>query len=334
MNKHLIILIVLVIFNGSVKSGSFVFAGDLGEENWVAHPRGYVGSGGRLTLSVCINPASVNSSQLVQPVKNVVETWNQLNPTSGNLKLFGDNNIPGNFDYDWESVALHEVGHCIGLAHPNIANQSGVSGNDQNYTATNKGVDGVFDFNDGNDNIIGSADDLRDDDQNLHWFNKGVNNPFVLSPPFDSSNYSVVLADLPNGDNFSANGDRDVGANLGFNNTEAVMQQTTFNDEAQRTLGVDDVATIRFGMSGLDETAGSADDYTFRLEYGGIASNCDINITHNNSSTFGVCNLDGFFISSTHLRIDNANITIGDNSVDWFFNQEQNDLIFKNGVEY
>ena len=334
MKKYFILILVLFCCNGSIKAGSYIFGGDLGEEDFITHPKGYSGVGTHLTLSVCIAPSSVNSAQLVQPVKNVVETWNQLNPTSENLKLFGNNNIPGLSDYDWESVALHELGHCIGLAHPNIANQQGVIGNDQNYTATNKGIDGVFDFNDGADNIIGSADDLRDDDQNLHWFNKQLNNPFILSPPFDSSKYSVLIGDLPSGDDFAANADRDVGADLGFNNTEAVMQQTTFNDEAQRTLGVDDVATIRYAMSGVDETAGTADDYTFRLVYGGITTGCDININHDSSSTFGFCSVGGFFINGSHLRISTADITIGDNSVNWFFNQLQNDLIFKNGVNY
>ncbi len=334
MKKRDILMVAMLGFGFSATAGTFIFGGNLGEEDFITHPTGYLGSGTSLTISVCINPASVNSAQLVQPVKNIVETWNQLNPTSENLKLFGNNNIPGNLDYDWESVALHEVGHCVGLGHPNLGNQEGVVGANQNYTSTNKGNDGLFDFNDGADNIIGSADDLRDDDQNYHWFNKNSNNPFILSPPFDSSNYSILLADLPNGDNFVANADRDVGDDLGFNLTEAVMQQGTFNDEAQRTLGVDDVATIRLGMSGVDETEGTADDYTFKLVYGGIASGCDINITHDAGNSFGVCNVGGFFLNGSHLRISSAEITIGNNAVDWFFNQEQNDLIFKNGVDY
>lgn len=334
MNKKIIIAGILSGLCGNVYSGTYIFAGDLGEENFITHPTGYLGLGTTLTISVCINPSSVNSAQLVQPVKNIVETWNGFTATSQNLKLFGDNNIPGNLDYDWESVALHEVGHCIGLGHPNLGNQGGVSGNDQNYTATNMGNDSSFDFNDGADNIIGSADDIRDDDKNHHWYNININNPFVLSPPFDSSKYSILLSGLPGAHSFVANADRAVGNALGFSITESVMQQGTFNDEAQRTLGVDDVATIRLAMSGIDETQGTLDDYNFKLVYGGITPNCDINITHNTGTSFGVCNVGGFFITPSHLRISSAEITIGDNAVNWFFNQDKNDLIFKNSVDY
>lgn len=334
MNQFLT-FILLFLASNQLLAGSFIFAGNLGEEDLITHPKGYTGSGGRLTVSVCIDPASVDSAQLVQPVKNMVETWNQLNPVSENLKLFGNNNIPGNSDYDWESVTLHELGHCIGLAHPNLGSQTGVTGVNTNYTATNKGNDGIFDFGDGVDNIIGSNDDDRDDDNNLHWYNKNINNPFVLTPPFDSSNYSVSLSDLPIGHNFVANADREVGNDLGFSNSESVMQQGSYNDEDQRRLAIDDVATIRLAMSGLDETAGTADDYTYKLEYGGVASNCDINIKHDNTYTgFAVCNVTGFNINSKHIRIDTADIRINPNAVNWFYNQELNDLIFRDGVEY
>jgi hypothetical protein len=338
MNR--LIIISAVSFLGAVSSnvsaGSYVFAGDPPNENLVTHPTGYLGSGGRINVSVCIDPTSTITAPLVQPVKNIVETWNQLNPVTGNLLSFGNNNIPNNSDYDWESVTLHEVGHCIGLAHPNLGSQTGVTGNDTNYTNTTKGVDGVFDFDDGADNIIGSRDDNRDDDINLFWFNDNINNPFVLTPPYDQTKYTRNLNDLPNGHNYAANSDRTVGAALGFASSESVMQQATFNDEDQRRLGIDDVASIKFAMSGVDQVHGTADDYTYRLTYGGIASNCDINIKHDASYPgFAVCNVSGFFIgNSDHLRISAANISVNPSAVSWFFNQDKNDLIYKDGHEY
>ncbi len=105
------------------------------------------------------------------------------------------------------------------------------------------------------DGISGSSDDIRDDDDNLHWFRKSNNNPFTIAATVDASTYSRNLGDLPGGHSFAANADRTVGTLLGaVANTEAVMQQGTYIDEAQRTLGHDDVATLRYAMSGINES--------------------------------------------------------------------------------
>ncbi len=68
---------------------------------------------------------------------------------------------------------------------------------------------------------------------------------------------------------FAASGDRTVLALLGVATTEAVMQQGSFSDEAQRTLIHDGVAILHDVMAGLDETAGTADDYTLNLTFAG-----------------------------------------------------------------
>ncbi|MGJ8664711.1 MAG: hypothetical protein ACSHWU_13735, partial [Marinicella sp.] len=276
--------------------------------------------------------AGTDNAELVVPVLNIIDTWNELASVNSNLTFGGDNNVPFS-QFDWESTVLHEVGHCIGLAHPNLGSQTGVSGVNTNYTNSTDGVDDEFDFNDGSDNIIGSDDDLRDDDQNLFWFNDAVNNPFVLSPPYGASNYTRDLIDLPGGDNYAANPDRAVGAALGFTNSEAVMQQGTFNDEAQRQLGADDEATLRLAMSGADEIQGNADDYTIVLSYGGIASGCDININNDPTYTgFAVCGVGGTFVNGTHVAITTASIRTNPSS-NWFFNPLGNDLIFEDGFE-
>ena len=334
MNKCISVSLLLMA-SLPVTAGGYIFAGESNGVDIVTHPKGYLGIGGRINLSVCIDPTSSNSASLVTSVENIVEAWNQLNPVEANLKLFGDNNIPSNSQYDWESVTLHEVGHCIGLSHPNLGSQTGVSGSNTNYTYSTDGADNTFDFDDGADDIIGSSDDLRDDDVNLFYFNNQVNNPFVLSPPYDSTNYSRAVANLPGGDNFPANPDRSVGAALGVADTEGVMQQGTFNDEDQRRLAADDVVTIKYAMSGVDEMQGTADDYTYRLEYGGITAGCDINIKHDPTYTgFAVCGTTGFFVSGNHLRIEEANIRVNPNAVSWFYNDVKNDLIFKNDFYY
>ena len=328
-----IILIVLLSFYGSVFSGAYIFSGESNGASVVTHPQGYTGSGSTLNIQVCIDPSSTVTTALESSVKNIVTTWNQLSPSSPNL-LFGGNNNIGSSQIDWQSVVLHEVGHCIGLAHPNLGSQTGVSGSDTNYTQSTNGPGNSFNFGSGVDSIIGSNDDARGDNINLHWFNKGVNNPYIASPPYDASNYSVLVADLPVGHSYPANAELLVGGSLGFNDSEAVMQQGSRFDEDQRKLGVDDVSTIRLAMSGLDMIEGNADDYSIALSYGGITTGCDINILHHDMAGLAFCSVGGSFISGgvgAHLRITTASIEVSSN-FNWFFNN-LDDLIFSNGFE-
>ncbi len=335
MKKSLFIALILV-YSSQVFSGSFIFAGDANGVNIIAHPHGFSSTNTAvINVNVCIDPASSVTAPLELPTKNVINTWNNLTMVSPNIFLGGANNIPSG-QLDWESTVLHEVGHCIGLAHPNLGGQTGVTGNNTDYTATTKGSNNTFAFGAGADGIIGSADDARDDDVNLHWFNKGINNPFVASPPYDSSNYSRLTGDLPVGHAFVANADRDVGASLGYSSSEAVMQQGTFGDEDQRKLAIDDAVSIRIAMSGLDETQGTADDYTIKLHYLGVSSssNCHINIKHDTSyGGLAVCNVGGTFINANHIAITTANIRVG-TAFNWFFNTvDTSDVIFAHGFE-
>jgi hypothetical protein len=304
-------------------AGTFIFAGEANGVNAVTHPTSYTGQGGTLTVRVCIVPNSANAAAMAIPVQNNINIYNRLQPTTGNLVSGGNNNIPSG-QIDFESVALHELGHCIGLAHVNAASESGLSGNNQNYTKATDGSNNLFDINPGADGIIGSNDDIRGDDVNLHWYRKSNNNPFTIDNTVDSSTYARDLSDLPTGHNFATNADRTVASNSGYPNTEAVMQQLTFFDEAQRTLTHDDVATLLYAASGKNEVAGNNDDYTIDLEYGGISnSNCDINLKFDNSQTgFAVCQTGGSFLpGSDHIRITSANIFFN-TGFNWFFNND------------
>lgn len=321
---------------GMALAGAFIFANG-NNPNVIAHPTPYTGSGGDITVRVCIDPNSESIADMQVSVANTVAVWNQRQATSPNLFLGPNNDIPGG-QVDFESTLLHEVGHCLGLAHPNEATESGLQGEDRNYTKTNPGPNGTRDLDPGADGIRGSADDVRGDDINLHWFNLGLNNPFIASPPFDVSNYSVELADLPPGDSFAANADRTVGAALGFPDSEAVMQQGAFFDEDQRQLAVDDVATLGLGMSGLDRSAGTADDYRPILVFDGVQSGCDITVTVTGTS-FAFCSVSGQNIGGDpdHVRITNASVTLGSaTGIDWFFNQQPvvvQQEIFADGFE-
>ena len=300
-------------------AGAYIFAGE-GQESIITHPQGYIGSGGNLTVRVCILPGSPNASSMQVPVQNIVTTWNPLQPTTGNLKLGAASDLA--FDQlDFESVALHEVGPCLCLAHVNAASEYGLAGNNSNYTKATDGPNNSFDLDDGADNVIGSSDDIRGDDGNLHWFRISNNNPLTLGPVTDTGTYSRNLSDPPAGHNFAANADRAVGNLLGVPNTEAVMQQGTFYGEAQRKLGHDDVATLLMAAAGRDGNAGTADDYSVTLDYAGISStNCDINLPFTSTASLAFCSVGGAGIGGTHVRLTSANIEFG-NAYNWYFNQ-------------
>jgi hypothetical protein len=303
---------------GLVWAGVFVGAESL-DTSIVVHPKGYTGSGGTLNLTVCIDPSSPNAASMAAPVQNAIATWNGLAPTSPNLSLGASNNIPSS-DVDFESVVLHEMGHCLGLGHPNLATESGLTGDDQNYTKSTKGPDASYDLDKGADNLRGSSDDLRDDDENVHWFRISNNNPFTIAGTVDSTTYTRSLASLPVGHTYAANADRDVGAALGFADAEAVMQQGQFVDEAQRALNHDDVATLKLAESGLDMIAGNSDDYTVALSYGGMTTGCDLNLKFDDAeASFAQCNVSLGLISGSHWSVASADLYFN-TGFSWFFN--------------
>jgi hypothetical protein len=313
-------------------SFAYIFAGEVNGIDVVTHALGYNGTGGTISISVGIDPTSAFAAQMVIPTQNVVNTWNGLTPTTGNLNPSG---ISGS-QVDYESTLLHEVGHSLGLAHVNAATESGLSGSSRNYTKATDGANNVLDINAGVDGIIGSADDVRGDDVNLNYFRKTDNNPVNIPGGglgvVDSTTYSRNLADLPVGDNFSANGDRAVAAALGFTNTEAVMQQGTFFGETQRSLTADDVAGILYAESGLDEIAGTSDDYTVVLNFLGLTTGADMVIDFDDAQTsFAVSQSGGTFLGSGHIAVNSTAIFFNSGS-NWFFNQESNAEISEPGA--
>ncbi len=306
--KQNLLLLPLLLISTVLNAGAYIFSGEANGVNVVTHPNTYYGSGGVVTVRVCIDPSSPNAADMEYSVQNNIDVYNQLTPTTNNLKSNNNNNIPSNF-IDFESVALHEMGHCLGMAHINAASESGLNGSQQNYTKATDGIDNVLNLDAGADGVIGSSDDIRGDDKNLVWFRRLNNDPFTIDTVIDSTTYSRSLTDLPAGHNYAANADRAVSTLLGHPKSEAVMQQGTYYDEAQRTLGHDDVATLRYAASGIDERESDGqgggyanDNYTIVLEYGGISSvNCDISMSLTATTGLAFCETNGTFIGAGQI---------------------------------
>ena len=318
---RLFLLLAGLVLGPTSWAGVFIFAEDQKIVDLIAHPTGYTGSQNSLTVSVCIDPNSESIDQMEIPVRNAISVWNELTPVLGNLRL-NNPEVPSNH-FDYESVMLHEIGHCIGLAHPNLASESGLSSTGRRYAKALKGPNDVYDVSAGADGIIGTRDDLRADDINLGWFRKGVNSPFLYEDVIDASTYGVDLNDLPAGHNFVEIAALQVAQFRNLPDGEAVMHQGTRARATRRDLSPDDATMLRIGMSGRDRTQGSSDDYTLTLEYGGIAGDCDITV-RTEGSGFGVCGVSGRFISQNgkHIQITSGDITLGSASnINWHFNQ-------------
>ena len=319
------------------QAGAFIGSDNAARQiSFAMHPKNFVLAGGSLNNSVCLNtsvlPSGVSAASVENTVLKVLRSWNRMRGFNRNLSAaFGNNDVPF-VKIDYESTLVHELGHCIGLAHPNLATESGLSDPDRNSTQARPGDDATFDTNAGTDGNMGSSDDLRDDDVNRYWFFPGSNDPFALPTTIDQSTFSVDLANLPTGHTFAANGDRSVLAALGYPGAESVMQQGQTNDEAQRRPTNEDIATLRIGMAGFDETQGTSDDYTLSLTYGGqVTSNsgCDIYVTFDSATSFAVCQVSFSTYgapNNDHGFINSATIKMSD-STDWYFSQTENTSI-------
>ena len=311
--------------------------------NFVTHPSGYnigTGSPGQFTVNVCVVPGSVDAAQIEISVANIVDIMNGNVPVDRNLRTDPDFANPQPLDF--ESVALHELGHCLGLAHPNAASESGLSGAPANSTKARPGPDMGLDIDPGIDGLHGSPDDVRGDDVNVHLFVPMVNDPFQILRTVDSTNYTVDVSQLPPGDSFVANADRAVGdlsrydpgndrdpcRDLSGSNffqpndlcQEAVMQQGSGTLEYQRALAADDVAMFKYARSGLDRIAGTADDYEPTIAFLGISdsSSCDVNLSFNDGETgFAVC-------KSGPANINRSQNVIGLIQPNAFFNTNSN----------
>src|SRR5690606_7448943 len=87
----------------------------------IVHPPGYAGQSA-LSVDVCVvqTPPYPDLTQITQ---NALAKWAALTPTIGNCVPSCSLPEDPTFDagiWDAESVLLHELGHALGLGHPNL----------------------------------------------------------------------------------------------------------------------------------------------------------------------------------------------------------------------
>ena len=68
-----------------------MFSGEANGIDLVAHPEGYAGSGGMVTVDVCIESTTNNQTDMIVPLQNAIAHWNQMVQSTGNLRTGADN---------------------------------------------------------------------------------------------------------------------------------------------------------------------------------------------------------------------------------------------------
>lgn len=314
---------------GPASAGTFI---DFGQNNaaLVTHPEGYTGAPGEFTVGLCLDPTALpESGDPEQAMRNVAATYNRQEAKSPNLV----NNNAGKVDF--ESVLLHEVGHCLGMDHntlgPSEVNTGDFSHPSLYYGNTLPGPNATLNVGAGADAVRATRDDVRGDDINRNWFRKGVNNPFEAPPAtIDRGTHSVLLSELPGGHDFveqatsfgPCNGGQPNSSSLrGQPTTQNTMFPVLCTNRFLRELSPDDVTTLRIAQAGRDGAqAVATDNYKPKLEVVPPGPNCDIVVKFVNNAGFAFCQVGGQFLGSD-IVISGAEARF-QRTVDWHFNPQ------------
>jgi hypothetical protein len=321
--------LALTLAANACQAGSFINAKVNPELR--THSQDYGGVGGDTSpIRVCLD-IQANQAMALQAepaILKVIATLNRFRSLGDHNFAFGSATDMPAGKLDFESVLLHEMLHTQGLAHPNLADESALPAPLDQGTSTTPGANNAYEQNPGADGINGSADDVRGDDVNLHWFQRGVNNPGVLPAVVDETTMAHTLNYLPPGDLFAANAGRDVLAALGFVDVEAIAHQGARVDEVQRHLQHDDVTTLRLARAGLDGIQDTPDDYRTSFVYTGRQVDpqgvpCEVAVRFDTTAALATTTTSAFQIVPNHIVIYYARMRVNP-EVNWYFSPGPN----------
>jgi hypothetical protein len=127
------------------------------------------------------------------------------------------------------------------------------------------------------------------------WFRRSDNNPVVIDATvIQQSTFSRSQTALPAGSDSAAIANKNVAAALGHPGTQSVMYSDIGAGTRLLGLVAEDVNMVRFGMTGVDRIAGTADDYSVVLGWEQDCANAEIELAFVASAPtppLGVCEL-------------------------------------------
>lgn len=332
MGARALLLILGPLLPGMAAAGSFIPL-DEAPAGTVIHPTGYRGAGGMLPIRVCLRPGALPASGDARPaIRNAVARFNRSEAMVGNVEVGGDNRI------DFESMLLHELGHCLGLGHSAIgpAERAAMGAGEHVLFHANAlpGPNGVLQALAGDDGVRGTHDDLRGDDRSTSWFARANNDPYLLPPSvIDRSTFSASPGDLPVGHAFPAVASAFApctapGAEAAETNgsalrlvprTQSVMYPVLCQPHRIRALAPEDVTLLRIARAGVDGVQGSGDDHRPRLSFHEGTADCDIDLRFAVGEGFAFCEVAIAELAGGDRVIRRATATF-DRAVSWHFN--------------